>query len=607
MNKLIVSSSVLLAHVLCPTVSAETTTDNSIIVTATRTSQSEDETLASVSVITREDIERSQAQSVQELLSGINGISITNNGGLGKATSVFMRGTESDHLLVMINGIKVGSATSGDTAFQNIPVSMIERIEIVRGPRSSLYGAEALGGVIQIFTRQGKGDLSPSFSSTRGSYRTSKNTLGLSYGDEQGWYSITLSSLDSDGFSSTYLIPLFPAGFTTEPDNDSYYEKAASINAGYRFSKTASLEVHAMVSEGESMYDGTFQNETSSHNQVVGVSYQFMPATSWQMKISTGESRDYSDNFLNGVYSSTFNTRRSTAALQNDISISDKQLLTVGIDYLEDEVETSAYPADPRSNKALFTQYQAETGNQDIKLSARIDDNEQFGEHTTGSISWGYRFDKTRLTMSYGTAFKAPSFNELYFPFYGNLSLEPESSATVEAGLKGKYDNGNWSLNIYQTDVTDLIAYDSTIFAANNIDDVVIRGMELGSTYSKDNWKFSTNISLMQAENRSAGANYGNTLPRRATESLRFDADREFARWQLGATLNAVGKRYDDLANTVELDAYTTVDLRTTYRINEALKIQASIKNATDEKYETAKYYNQPERSFYLTFSYQPQ
>ena len=171
-----------------------------IVVTATRTAQSADATLASVSIITRQDIERLQAQSLPDVLRGVAGLTLSNNGGAGKATSVFLRGTNADHVLVLVDGIKVGSATLGTASFQDIPVQQIERIEIVRGPRASLYGSEAIGGVIQIFTRKGGGALTPSFSATAGSYGTVNGALGLSGGGEQGWFNAKLNQHDTNRF-----------------------------------------------------------------------------------------------------------------------------------------------------------------------------------------------------------------------------------------------------------------------------------------------------------------------------------------------------------------------------------------------------------------------
>jgi len=590
--------------------SAFATDMDPVIVTATRTALTADETLSSVTVITRKEIERQQAQSVQDLLRGIPGVDIANNGGPGKATWVFLRGTESDHVLVLIDGVKVGSATLGTTAFQDIPVEQIERIEIVRGPRSSLYGSEAIGGVIQIFTRKGGGALKPYFSIGGGRYQTYSSSAGVSGGGERGWFSLNASGLDTKGFNACYGKPS-PGGagcFTTELDKDSYQNLSGSLRAGYRFDNGLELDVHALRAEGDSEFDGGFVNESESVQQVLGGTLRFSPLNIWHATLTAGRSQDESDNFKNGTFQSRFVTERDTLSLQNDIDIAVDHLLTIGVDYQDDSVDgTTAYAVTSRDNTGLFTQYQGQFGDHDLLLSMRRDNNEQFGNRNTGGAAWGYALSKgLRLSASYGTAFKAPTFNELYFPGFGNPDLRPEESDSFELGLAGRPAWGHWSLNAYETRVDDLIAFDSSIFAPANIDQARIRGLETVIGTRLGNWDLNTNLTLLDPKNRSGGANDGNMLPRRARQSLRFDADRDFNQYRIGATLLIAGKRYDDLANTRRLGGYATLDLRAEYALAKDWRLQARIENLLDKDYETAAFYNQPGRSLFLTLRYQP-
>jgi vitamin B12 transporter len=580
-----------------------------IIITATRTAQTADETLSSVTVITRKEIERQQAQSVQDLLRGIPGADIANNGGPGKATSVFLRGTESDHVLVLIDGVKVGSATLGTTAFQDIPVEQIERIEIVRGPRSSLYGSEAIGGVIQIFTRKGGGALKPFFSIGGGSYRTYSASAGVSGGGERGWFSLSANGIDTEGFNACDGKPS-PGGagcFTTEPDKDGHRNLSGSLRAGYRFESSAELDFHALRATGDTEFDGGFVNESESVQQVAGGTLRFSPLDAWQIMLAAGQSRDESDNFKDDTFKSRFDTERDTLSFQNDLSIATDHLLTVGADYQDDRVEgTTAYAVSSRDNTGLFTQYQGGIGAHDVQLSLRRDDNQQFGDRSTGGAAWGYALSEgLRLTAAYGTAFKAPTFNELYFPGYGNPDLRPEESHSFEIGVGGQAAGGHWSLNAYDTRIDDLIAFDSSTFAPANIDQARLRGLEAVLGTRSGNWDLNGNFTLLDAENRSAGVNSGNLLPRRARQSLRFDADRDFGRYRIGATLLAAGKRYDDLANTHELSGYATLDVRAEYSLAKDWRLQARVENLFDKDYETAAFFNQPGRSLYLTLRYQ--
>lgn len=581
-----------------------------IIVTATRTAQTADETLASVTVITREKIERQQASSVQDVLRGVAGLAIANTGGLGKATSVFLRGTESDHVLVLIDGVKVGSATLGTTAFQHIPVEQIERIEIVRGPRSSLYGSEAIGGVIQIFTRKGGGALKPFFSIGGGSHQTYSASAGVSGGGERGWFNVSASGIDTGGFNACDGRPP-PGGagcFTYEPDKDGYRNLSGSLRAGYRFDNGLEMDVRALRAEGKNEFDGRFVNESESVQQILGGTLRFSPADRWHITLTAGRSRDESDNFKDGAFRSRFDTERDTLSFQNDLSFAPDHLLTVGADYQDDRIDsTTAYAVTSRDNTGLFTQYQGRFGAHDVQLSLRRDDNKQFGNRNTGGAAWGYApSEGLRLTASYGTAFKAPTFNELYFPGFGNPNLRPEESRSFELGLGGKAVWGRWSLNAYETRVDDLIAFDAATWAPVNIDQARIRGLEAVLGTQLGGWDLNTNLTLLDPENRSVGANDGNVLPRRARQSLRLDADRDFGRYRLGATLLAAGKRYDDLANTRALGGYATIDLRAEVALAKDWRVQARVENLFDKDYQTAAFYNQPGRGLYLTLRYQP-
>jgi vitamin B12 transporter len=595
---------------------AEETQSETIVVTATRTARTVDDTLAAVTVLTRADIERSQAQSLIDLLRGLPGLSLANNGGIGKNTSVFLRGTESDHVLVLIDGIKIGSATTGQAAFQDLPLEEIERIEIVRGPRSSLYGSEAIGGVIQIFTRRGGGAPKPRLAVGAGRYKTHNAAAGLSGGGERAWFDISADRIHTGGFNACNG----PGGcFTIEPDDDGYRRTAGSLRAGYRLAGGTELDFHLLRAAADNEYDGSFVNESKPVQQVAGARLRFTPAPAWQASLTAGRSRDESDNYKDGAFKSRFDTRRDTISLQNDFTLGARSLLTAGLDYQNDEVlSTTAYRVTTRDNKGVFTQYQTSLGEgHDLQASLRADRNEQFGRHTTGGLAWGWRLGGagggTRLTLSYGTAFKAPTFNELYFPGYGNPNLRPEKARSTELAASGSFGrasgsaNTRWSLNAFQTEIDDLIAFDASLFAPANIDRARIRGVEAGLTGVISGFDLRAGLTWLDPENRAPGANFGKVLPRRARQAFRLDLDRAFgSAARLGATLVAEGRRYDDLANTRAMGGYATLDLRAEYALAPAWRLQARLENAFDKKYETAAFYNQPGRGLYVTVRYQP-
>lgn len=580
-----------------------------IVVTATRTARTADDSLASVSVITRQDIERSQAQSVQDLLRGMPGVSIANNGGAGKATSLFLRGAESDHVLVLIDGVKVGSATSGQAAFQDIPIDQIERIEIVRGPRSSLYGSEAIGGVIQIFTRKGGGATAPRFSIGGGSHGTFTSSVGISGGGVDSWYNMALSRRQTSGINACKGRPS-PGGagcFTNSPDRDGYRNDALVLRAGHRFSANAEVEAHLLSVASENEYDGTIGNQASGVQRIAGARATLRPLEAWRMQLAAGQALDKSKNYKDHAFVSRFDTARDSASWQNDFTLDPNHLLTLGLDRQEDRIVSSAaYALRSRDNTGAFAQYQGHHGAHELQASLRRDDNAQFGGKDTGGLAWGYGFGNgMRVFASYGSAFKAPTFNELYYPGYGNAKLRPEQSRSIELGVAGGERIARWSLSAYRTQVDNLIAYDSTIFAPNNIDQARILGLEASAATRWAGWDVNAGLSLLNPEQQ--GGKYdGKLLPRRAKQSARLDLERDFGAYRLGATVLAAGRRYDDLANKQKLDGYATLDLRAEYKPAKDWRVQALLENLFDKQYETAYLYNQPGRGLYLTLRYEP-
>lgn len=578
-----------------------------IVVTATRSAQPSDQALAAISVIDRAAIERSQARSLQELLRDQPGFTIANNGGLGKTSSIFLRGTESDHVLVLIDGIRVGSAALGTTALEQIPLGPIERIEILRGPASSLYGSEAIGGVIQIFTRQGGGPTRLSMSLGGGSDRSGQTDLSVSGGGEQGWYSASLGAQTTRGFNACTGDPVTWAGCAThEPDRDGYRQRSGHLRLGRTLTHNLSWDAQWLRSLGVTEYDGSYVNESETVQQLVATRFNFTPHDDLQLQLNLGRSWDDSDNFHDSAFMNRFLTIRDSLSVQGDWQLKPDWLVTMGWDQVQDSVGgTIRFAEDRRVNRGLFGLSQTQWGAHTWQLSARLDDNESFGQHSTGNLAWGWTFQPgLRLNAAVGSAFKAPSFNELYFPGYGNPHLEPESSRSLETGLRGQADWGRWTVNVFQTDIDQLIAHDAILMAPANIDRARIRGLELGLETRWSDWRIDAHVSWLEPLNRGDGAFYDHLLPRRAEHSGRLEMDRDFGHYRLGATLLAAGRRFDDLANSMKLDPYVTLDLRAEYRIDPHWKLQTKLSNLMDADYQTAAYYNQPGRALWLSLNY---
>jgi vitamin B12 transporter len=588
-----------------------------VVVTATRTAETVDATLAPVSVITRAEIERTQAQSTLDLLRGLPGVVLSNAGGPGRVTELYLRGANPNQVLFLVDGVKVGSATTGQTEFQHLPVSQIERIEVVRGPRSSLYGSEAAGGVVQIFTRRGGGPLTAFGEVTTGRYETAGISGGLRGGGEHGRFSLSGNFDQTEGFNacSGRGAPYFDGCGTDEPDADGYENQGVSASAGYDFADRASVDLSFLSVDSEVEFDGAFQNKARNRQQVAAANVLVRPLDAWDIRITAGrswdEQRNFKDDAFASRFASRFETRRDTLSVQNDVAIGAEHLVTVGVDYVHDAVGASvAYAEDGRDNVGVFGQYQGWFGPAALKASLRHDDNEQFGSHVTGDVVLGYDLrPNLRATAAYGTAFTAPTFNDLYFPsdpFFagGNPDLDPEQSRSAEVGLAGRIAALDWSLNLYQMDIDDLITLVPPAYGAENIDEARIRGLEGALAGEVLATEVRAYLTLLDPLNRSAGPDHGKLLPRRPEQTFRLDLDRSFGAIGVGGTLFAAGRRFDDAANAVRLDGYTLLDLRASYAFSDALRVEASVENVFDEEYETVAYYNQPGRGLYLTLRY---
>ena len=410
-----------------------------IIVTATRTAQTEDATLAPVTVITRRQIELLQPASLQNLLNDTPGMSISNQGGPGKVSAMFLRGTNASQVLVLVDGIRIGSATAGTTPIQQIPVDQIQRIEIVRGPFSSLYGSEAIGGVIQIFLRHAPDTFTPNASVGIGSYRHWNASSGFSAAGDKGWIALQATHDQLKGINACRVgaAEAFAGCFADQPDRDGVHDNALTVNGAYQFNDQWSADALAMRSEGLNKYDGSFSDSDAYATQVLGGQLHFRPNDTLNLSLRAGSSADFDEDFLEGVYVDHFDTRRTLGSLQADVALA-VGLLSAGVDWQRETVASNyAFTQDARTDRGLFAQWQRGFGAQSLQLNARHDDNSQFGGKTTGSVLWGWSFaEDLRVTASYGTAFRAPTFNDLYYPGFSNPKLRPEGSRNVEIGLR---------------------------------------------------------------------------------------------------------------------------------------------------------------------------
>jgi len=583
---------------------------NAVLVTATRTAQTADDSVASVTVITREDIEKSQALSVPELVRGITGLDVTAQGGFGKLSSFFLRGTNSNQTLALVDGLRFGSATSGTAAWEFLPLSEIERIEIVRGPRSSLYGSDAIGGVIQVFTRAGKGPSRGRIELSVGTQQTGSVAGGISGGSESNWFNVSASAFGTEGIDARQPTTEFGT-LLDEPDLDGFNNSAFSGRYGHRFTNGSELQLFAMQTSGNTEFDSSAGNEDDFTDQAIGTSYRLRATSRWNVLLEAGRTTDKRTTFRSdgSVTDSTFDTEIQNYLWQNDVTLGRTHLLTLGVDYRKDEVDSTAdFKTTSRDNWGVFTQYQGTFGRNNVIVGARVDDNEQFGTEPTGNIGWGYNLPKSmRVVASYGTAFRAPTFNDLYFPdFFGfptsNPNLQPEKSQSTEVGLSGSFRGGRWDVRAYHTEIEDLIALDAN-FIPQNLNSATINGVEAQISAIVATWLARLQLSYVDPVDDATG----NILPRRSKEWLKLDFERRYGKTNLLFTLIAQGPRYDDLANTVEVSGYAVVNVAVRQQLSKDWVIGGRINNLFNEDYQTVDTFNELGRNVLFTVAYQPQ
>ncbi|EPC00533.1 hypothetical protein L861_06220 [Litchfieldella anticariensis FP35 = DSM 16096] len=555
---------------------------NPLIVTATLAPRTANESLSSVTVIDEETLRRQDPVSITDVLRGQPGVDVSNNGAFGKNSSVFMRGTNDDSTLLMIDGIRLRSSTAGTPAWQFLEPRMFQRVEIVRGPRGSLYGADAVGGVVQLFTPEGEGGPSPSISAGGGSFDTQRYSATLSGSSGGTRYSFAGSRFSTDGRE------------VVRGEGDMGYDNTTGFaRLSHTFDSGAEFGVLGLRARGNTEFIG---GNTDYVQQVAGV-YGELPVTgNWRSRLTLSEARDESDN-IDDFGDSIIDTRTRTARWENTVDIGPHELIA-GAEYSKDDVSsTTDYDEDSRDNTAVFAQGLLDFSPFAAQLSLRHDGNEEFGEETTGSLALGYELDDDHtLRASYGTAFKAPSFNELYWPFQdfgifgsfeGNPDLKPETSETLEVGIRGQYRRHFWDLAIYQTTVDDLIVTETVNNASRpaNVDRARIRGAELSAGTELDDWTLQAALTYTDPENRDTGKR----LRRRASQSLRLDIDRELGDWLLGGSWIVQNHRYDDAANEKRLPGFGLVNLRAGWQFAPLWSARLTVENILDKEYSTAR------------------
>lgn len=555
-------------------------------------------------VITRAEIDRLQATSVLSLLENRAGLNLVNQGGTGQLTTVSMWGMNGSQTLVLIDGVRMGSLTAGAPYLENLPVALIDHIDIIKGPRSGQYGADAMGGVIQIFTRKGKTGVHPSFSVAGGSNKTFETSANVSGGNGPFDYSIGASHQGTGGFNA-YTDTTGSPYAVNQPDNDGYRNNSANGRVDYTGDNGARIGVHWLGTNAFTDYDGSSYvgNQQRSRQQNFGLDGALMKIGLWQLRASAGRNIERQTQYYDGAYVSEYNSRQDLFSLANDFSFS-QGLLTLGADRLNDHVSSSVnYDVTSRHNNGLFAQYATQIADLSIQTALRHDSNSQFGTANTGSVDLSWQLNPSlALTGGYGTGFHVPSFNFLYYPGgYANPDLQPEHSHTARLGFNWQNGTG-WtsSLTAFRTRTRDLIASSaSTNYVPYNINQAQSLGTEWQLGWHDQDWTLNGSATWISAVDRKTGV----STPRQPKWSGRIDLDRQLGAWRMGMTVRGQTQTHESVFDQVN-HGFATADLRLSYAYGQNWHIEAKLSNILDKTYQTAYDYNQAGRTVLFTLRY---
>jgi len=578
------------------------------IVTATRTPVALDAIDAPVIVITRQDIERSLAGDVSEILQSQAGLEIARNGGPGQMTSLFTRGTEGNHTVVLIDGVRVNPGTIGGAALQNIAPESLERIEIVKGPRSSLYGTDAIGGVVQLFTR-GASRSGMSAGATYGSLQTQQL-----FGDA----AIAATDDFHVGFGGSYGESEGMPTYVGDDADRGWRNVTGRVNLEYDASDTLTFRARGFQASGRTEYSAeTFSDppyepvSQDFENGVYSVETDYHANDGLALRATLSRMQDQIDqNQANFAGIDFAHTTRDTLDVQLDLAELGTHALSVGAQYSDENADALSYGTGFDENTEViqgFLQDQFTAGRVTSRLALGFVDHETFGSETTWNAEFGLPLGaSTRLAVSAGKAFRAPDSTDR-FGYGGNPDLDPEVSEQYEINLRQKLgDHHSLTLAAFDNRIEDLITYmimDFVTFEGQNVNigRARIKGVELGYRFAAEAWRVRADLTFQDPRNEDTDER----LFRRARESLLVAVDRDIGKFDLGVDVAAYGNRKDfAFPGFVTLESYELVNATVRYRMSNALTLQGRLENAFDEAYTLAAGYRTEGRSYTVGVRY---
>ncbi len=588
-----------------------------LIVTPTRMPQSLDSTIADTTVLDEQDIRNSGAPDVPTLLRSLPGVEVVQSGGMGSVSSIFMRGTNSDQVLILLDGVRIDSATTGTTALEHIMLDSVERIEVVRGNSSSLYGSEAIGGVIQIFTKRGKGAPAFNASAGMGSYDTQHLAAGFSGEAKDTSFSVNAGKVRTDGVSA--INPLLVPG--ANPNNNGYDNDTLNAQIKHVLNPDHSLSASLFSTRGNTSFDNPFDpvstdvNNTVEYIDKLSLSSDDQLSEMWHSQVRLAQGTDDSHTYLNGAPAYRYQTRNNQMSWQNNLKITDSQHVDLAAEYLDQSVSSDTlYTQNSRTVNSVLGGYVGQFGPQQVQLNLRQDNYSDFGAANTGLLGYAWQFaDALRVTANVGTAFKAPTFNDMYYPlqnygafgsYAGNPNLRPERSQNREAGLHYAAHDQRVDVVYFNNRIHDLIA-PNNLFAGSmiNINQAQIIGQEL--IYAGDFG--ATHLKASATFQNPRDTSTGQVLLRRAREYGDFAAAHDWGAWKAGAEVHYSGARqdFDPNGNAVTLQGYQLLNLTSGYKLDQNLNLSMSLDNLFNRNYSEAYGYNTLGRTLFVGLSYQ--
>lgn len=572
------------------------------LISASRAVEQRSESSAASTVFTREDIDRLRPASVPHLLSRVPGVQVSNYGGRGAVFSLNVRGASTAQTLILIDGVRAGSATAGGAALQYLSVDQIERIEVLRGSRSAIHGADAMGGVVQIFTRRAGGEgLQPRVRLAAGNKGTFERSLGLSGGNGQTSFSLTAGLEETTGIDRTRK------SFSPDKDHDAYRNRSLSFNLHHQFTEMLEAGLTVLDQRGKTEIDNPFGAWDSTASDYVGAKPydEFSLSTStlwlegqfnelWNSRIELGHSEDKQEN-LDKLFpgSSVNNSYRDSVNWLNTLSLGGGHSVLLGLDYLNDKVRSSNdFSVRNRDNKAGFAQYGFQGELLGAELGMRHDDNQQFGSENTFNGALSYQFNEdNQLILSYAEGFRVPTFADLYWPFdgwyQGNPNLKPEKSRSYELQWRSQLGpSTQLEASIYRTDYRDLIVGTPDWSTVDNIDRARVNGFEATLKQELYGWQGELGVSIIDPRDRKSG----HTLQNRARRTMTLDLDRQFGSVGFGAGFQAVSSSYASATNTSKLPGYGVLDLRANWKASDELGFDLKLANVLDKDYSRLTY-----------------